>query len=108
MDQGRVHVVFGAGQVGSYVTEALLGDGEKVRVVKRGPGGIPKGAEGVFGDAVDAAFCRTAVADACAIYHCMNPAYGHAAQTDPDHHRRGMGWFVETVTDEPDWSARIG
>jgi nucleoside-diphosphate-sugar epimerase len=73
-----VHVVFGAGQVGSYLAEALLADGRRVRVVKRSPRGVPSDAEAVFGDATDADFCKTAVVDAVAVYHCMNPAYDAA------------------------------
>lgn len=32
----------------------------------------------MFGDATNADFCKTAVAGACAVYHCMNPAYDAA------------------------------
>lgn len=75
MGTGNVHVVFGLGQVGSYLAEALLSDGCLVRVVKRSPTAVPDGAEAAFGDAADPAFCRSCVADACVVYHCMNPAY---------------------------------
>ena len=69
------HVVFGAGQVGSFLAEALVREGYPVRVVRRSPRGVPKGAEGAFGDATDRAFCRSAAEGAAAVYHCMNPAY---------------------------------
>lgn len=68
-------MVFGAGQVGSFLAEALVRAGHPVRVVRRSPGGVPEGAEGAFGDATDPAFCRSAAEGAAAVYHCMNPAY---------------------------------
>lgn len=73
-----LHVVFGAGQVGYHLAEALLRDGAKVRVVKRSSSGIPDGAEPALGDATDPAFCRSAASDAHIVYHCMNPAYSTA------------------------------
>ncbi len=70
-----LHVVFGAGQVGSRLAQRLLEQGQAVRVAKRSPGGIPEGAEPVLGDAADAAFCAAAAHGAATVYHCMNPAY---------------------------------
>ena len=75
METREVHVVFGAGQVGSHLSESLLRSGAKVRVAKRSPAGTPEGAERALGDATDPAFCRRAVAGAQVVYHCMNPAY---------------------------------
>jgi nucleoside-diphosphate-sugar epimerase len=70
--------VFGAGQVGAPLVQRLLQSGERVRVVKRSPGGVPQGAEPRAGDAADATFCVEAVAGAAVVYHCMNPAYDTA------------------------------
>lgn len=70
-----LHVIFGSGQVGSHLAESLLRDGTPVRVVKRSPGGVPEGAEAVFGDATDVDVCRAAASGARVVYHCMNPAY---------------------------------
>ena len=53
MGIGNVHVVFGAGQIGSFLAESLVREGVPVRVVKRRPGGVPDGAEAVFGDAAN-------------------------------------------------------
>lgn len=75
MPDDRLHVVFGAGQVGSFLAEELLSEGYRVRVVKRTRTRLPHGAEGAFGDATDADFCRSATEGAAAVYHCMNPAY---------------------------------
>lgn len=70
-----LHVVFGAGQVGAPLAEMLLAQGHRVRVAKRSPGGVPKGAEPRAGDAADPGFCREAASGAAVLYHCMNPAY---------------------------------
>lgn len=75
MENKTVHVVFGAGQVGSHLAESLIRSGEKVRVVKRSSTGIPTGAEPALGDATDPAFCKACVSDAKVVYHCLNPAY---------------------------------
>ena len=71
----ELHVIFGAGQVGVPLAQALLAKGKRVRMVKRSAGGVPLGAELMRGDAADAVFCHTACAGAVAVYHCMNPAY---------------------------------
>jgi nucleoside-diphosphate-sugar epimerase len=71
----ELHVIFGAGQVGLPLAQALLAKGKRVRVVKRSAGGVPDGAELMQGDAADAVFCHAACAGAAVVYHCMNPAY---------------------------------
>ncbi len=75
MHDSELHVVFGAGQVGSFLAEELLASGARVRVAKRSSDGIPAGVEAFLGDAGDPAFCRQAVAGAATVYHCMNPPY---------------------------------
>ena len=70
-----LHVVFGAGQIGSLVAEELRDQGFRVRVAKRSSSGIPHGVEKILGDATDPSFCREAAAGASAVYHCMNPPY---------------------------------
>lgn len=74
-----LHVVFGAGQVGSVLAERLLALGNRVRVAKRSRTGIPSGAEAILGDAQDEGFCVSASQGAQAIYHCINPPYEIAA-----------------------------
>jgi len=71
----ELHVVFGAGQVGTPLAARLLESGKRVRVVKRSAGDIAAGAEARLGDAANATFCREAAAGATAVYHCMNPPY---------------------------------
>lgn len=74
-----LHVVFGAGQVGSGLARVLVARGHRVRVVRRGTGAVP-GAEVVSGDAQDPAFAARVCEGAAVIYHCMNPsAYTVAA-----------------------------
>jgi nucleoside-diphosphate-sugar epimerase len=72
---GDLHVVFGAGQVGSHLAERLQASGARVRIAKRSPSGVPAGAELVTGDAADPAFCSEATRGAAVVYHCMNPSY---------------------------------
>lgn len=74
-ETAHLHVVFGAGQVGSHLAERLLALGHRVRVAKRSRSGIPKGAEAVLGDASDEGVCVSAAQGASTIYHCINPAY---------------------------------
>jgi nucleoside-diphosphate-sugar epimerase len=73
--QKELHVVFGAGQVGTPLAERLLEAAKRVRVVKRTAGEVARGAQVLLGDAADAAFCHEAVSGATAVYHCMNPPY---------------------------------
>jgi len=74
----ELHVVFGAGQVGTPLTARLLADGKRVRVVKRSAGGAAPGAELMLGDAANTTFCQQAATAAAAVYHCMNPPYDAA------------------------------
>ncbi len=74
-----LHVVFGAGQVGSGLARELVSRGHTVRVVRRSATPVP-GFEVVSGDARDPAFVARVTAGADAVYHCINPsAYTGAA-----------------------------
>jgi nucleoside-diphosphate-sugar epimerase len=75
MSDPRLHVIFGAGQVGRPLAELLLAGGHRVRIAKRSPVRPPAGGEVVTGDAADAAFCVEAARGAAVVYHCMNPPY---------------------------------
>ncbi len=70
-----LHVVFGAGQVGTPLAQNLLAAGARVRVARRSAAPLPPGIELVTGDAADQAFCADAARGAAVVYHCMNPAY---------------------------------
>ncbi len=69
-----LHVVFGAGQIGSELARALAAEGHTVRVVRRSQAAVGEGIEVVAGDAMDPAFARRATEGAAVIYHCMNPS----------------------------------
>lgn len=70
-----LHVVFGAGQVGSPLARLLLDAGRRVRIAKRSPTHVPLGCDIILGDAADPAFCVEAARGATTVYHCMNPPY---------------------------------
>ncbi len=75
-DPRELHVVVGAGPIGSGVARELAGHGHRVRVITRsgsGPEGI--GAELVAADASDAAAVIGLTGGAAAIYNCANPPY---------------------------------
>ncbi|HEU4536895.1 MAG TPA: NAD-dependent epimerase/dehydratase family protein, partial [Polyangiaceae bacterium] len=90
-DNAPLHVIFGAGQIGSRLASVLAARGLRVRVVRRGsapvaltpvalpPEAVAPGAaarvESVSGDASDQAFAARAAAGAAVIYDCMNPPY---------------------------------
>jgi len=69
-----LHVVIGAGPVGSAVAEQLLAQGEQVRVITRSGSGID-GVEKVAADASDAARLTELTVGAAVIYNCVNPPY---------------------------------
>ena len=69
-----LHVVVGAGPVGSSVAANLLARGEQVRQVTRSGSGV-EGAEKVAANAADGARLAELAAGAVAIYNCINPPY---------------------------------
>ncbi|WAX58131.1 hypothetical protein M6B22_05020 [Jatrophihabitans cynanchi] len=75
-----LHVVVGAGPVGSAVARELLSRGEQVRVVTRSGSG-PDGTERVAADAGDAQRLSELADGAVALYNCVNPQY-HRWVTD--------------------------
>ena len=78
----ELHVVFGAGQVGPRVAEALLAAGHRVRIARRSAAPVPAGVALVRGDALDPGFCAEAARGAAAVYHCMNPPYSARVWAD--------------------------
>jgi nucleoside-diphosphate-sugar epimerase len=69
-----LHVIFGAGQIGTRIANQLVARGHRVRIVSRG-GTTVEGAVGVAGDARDLAFAAAAAQGAEVIYDTMNPLY---------------------------------
>jgi nucleoside-diphosphate-sugar epimerase len=74
-EAGRgLHVVVGAGPIGSEVASILVEEGNRVRVVTRSGSG-PAGAERMAADAGDEARMGSLAEGATAIYNCANPPY---------------------------------
>jgi len=77
-----MHLIVGAGAVGSSVARQLADAGERVRIVTRGGSGpVHESVERVAADASDAAALRGLARGAVAIYNCANPPY-HTWPTD--------------------------
>lgn len=77
-----LHVVVGAGPIGSRVATLLADQGEQVRIVTRsGSGPVHPAIERVAADAADAGRLRELTAGAAALYNCVNPPY-HRWPTD--------------------------
>lgn len=71
-----LHVVVGAGPVGSSVARLLASRGEQVRIVTRNGGGPEEpGIERITADAAQAPKLRELTEGATAIYNCAQPAY---------------------------------
>jgi nucleoside-diphosphate-sugar epimerase len=77
-----LHVVVGAGPIGTGVAMLLADQGEQVRIVTRsGSGPSNPAIERVAADAADAARLRQLTSGAVAVYNCVNPPY-HRWPTD--------------------------
>jgi nucleoside-diphosphate-sugar epimerase len=77
-----MHLIVGAGAVGSAVARQLADAGEPVRIVTRSGGGpVHPGIERVAADAADSAALSRLASGAVAIYNCANPPY-HAWPRD--------------------------
>jgi nucleoside-diphosphate-sugar epimerase len=77
-----LHVIVGAGPVGTALAHELLGRDETVRVITRSGSGA-EGAERIAADAADAARLADLCTGAAAIYNCVNPPYHRWAQDWP-------------------------
>lgn len=67
-----IHVIVGAGPVGSSLARQLAGSGHDVRVVTRS-GSAPRGTTAVRADAADPLALGRAAAGAAVLYNCANP-----------------------------------
>ncbi|MGE5289073.1 MAG: NAD-dependent epimerase/dehydratase family protein [Micromonosporaceae bacterium] len=77
-----LHVIVGAGPVGTATANLLAGRGEKVRLVtRRGSGPEHPAIEKVAADATDAQRLSALASGADALYNCANPLY-HRWLTD--------------------------
>ena len=76
MSEDRLHVVFGAGQVGRALSARLASLGLAVRAVSRTrPSGLPDGVDWRPADASDPAAAAQAAEGASVIYQCLNAPY---------------------------------
>lgn len=77
-----LHLVVGAGPVGTAVAKRLLADGDTVRVLTRSGSG-PEGTDRIAADASNVDALTAAAAGADAIYNCVNPPYHQWAEQWP-------------------------
>src|SRR5256885_3025126 len=71
-----LHVIVGAGPVGTATAKVLAERGEQVRVITRsGSGPEHPNVERVAADATDAERLSTLAEGAVALYNCASPAY---------------------------------
>ncbi len=98
MSVAPLHVVFGAGQVGTQVAALLARRGLRVRIVRRSARPVDARIEVMSGDAQDPAFAARAVEGAAAIYHCMNPSRYTAAAWEQEFPRQGEALIHAAVT----------
>jgi nucleoside-diphosphate-sugar epimerase len=69
-----LHVIVGAGPIGTSTGRQLLADGHRVRVITRSGSG-PDDVERIAADATDAERLTELVRGAAAVYNCANPQY---------------------------------
>lgn len=69
-----LHVILGAGPVGTAIAQELLGRGETVRVITRRGSG-PEGTERIAADVADVNALVRHTAGAAVIYNAINPPY---------------------------------
>src|ERR1039457_45922 len=75
-DEDRLHVVFGAGQVGRVLAAVLAGRGLSVRVLSRHrPPGLADGIDWRAADATDVGAASDAANGAAVVYQCLNAPY---------------------------------
>lgn len=76
MTESRLHVVFGAGQVGHALVAHLAGEGKAVRVVSlHRPQALPDGVDSRAVDVTDGDAAADAAEGASVIYQCLNAPY---------------------------------
>lgn len=76
MNTSRLHVVLGAGQIGTLLARSLRERGERVRQVRKGKASAStEGHEWTSGDLSDPTFAARVMEGAVAVYHCVNAPY---------------------------------
>ncbi|MDP3278613.1 MAG: NAD-dependent epimerase/dehydratase family protein [Deltaproteobacteria bacterium] len=75
MNERNVHVILGAGQIGSHLAKILASQGLPVRTVARRARALGEGITHLQGSITDPAIAERAGADAAVVYQCANPPY---------------------------------
>jgi nucleoside-diphosphate-sugar epimerase len=83
MGEDRLHVVFGAGQVGNALAAHLAGMGNAVRAVSRHRPPALAGVDWRAADAADPEAAADAAKGAAVIYQCLNAPYNQWAERFP-------------------------
>ena len=92
-----IHVVVGAGIVGSTLAELLANDGQEVIVITRsGSGPTHKNIKKVAADVADLSKLLEIAPNAAAIYNCVNPPYHRWAQEWPPIAESFLGYAEKT------------
>lgn len=72
----KQHVIFGTGPLGMAIMEALVTQGDNVRMINRsGKADVPQGVEIIASDAYDANNTKAVCRDADLVYQCAQPSY---------------------------------
>jgi nucleoside-diphosphate-sugar epimerase len=93
----NVHVIFGAGQVGSGLARLLAAEGHAVRVVRRSTNPVAPGVEVVAADARVPEAVLAATEGATVLYHCMNPSAYTAATWETEFPALGEALIAATL-----------
>ena len=84
VSEKRLHVIFGAGQVGRALAAHLAGLGLPVRVVSRHrAAGLPEGVDWCGADAIILETASAAASGAAVVYQCLNAPYTKWAELFP-------------------------
>ncbi len=75
MGESKVHVIVGAGQIGTHLARILVSRGHEVRTVARGGGAPMEGVTRLRGSIADLDVAKRAGDGAAVIYNCANPPY---------------------------------
>lgn len=74
--KNELHVVFGTGPVGLTLTDVLLAQGKRVRLINRsGRAAVPDGVELIAADATNPDTAKELCRGAAVVYHCANVPY---------------------------------
>ena len=91
MTGSRLHVVFGAGQVGRALVAHLAGEGETVRVVSlHRPRTLSEGVDSRVVDVTDGEAAADAAKGASVVYQCLNAPYTDWPERFPPLQRAAM------------------